>query len=393
MPCWKPLSLLPEMAMPDALPLDPTAPLSGRWRIVGGAVLVPPKGPERPQPCGVFDAAGGFVTESLCFGGSASLPVTCAPESAAPVQELPGLWLFGGVISGHFGHMLCEATGRLWALSGQEVAGVVFFARPFDKVRQVQKAFSQLAELLGLPPVLVLDAPARAERLLLAEQGLGSSELLKGRPEARAFLRDRLAPVAPEGAGRRFYITRSGQPARRGRVLDEEGLEALFAAAGYEVIRPEDFKLARQVAMFRAASHVVATEGSPLHLLSFAAPTGCQVAVIQRRRSPTFGQICDSLRWFLGTAPLRLTEIASVHAPKKTRNANFIYLEPSRPALRAGLIAGGFLAADTPDWPDLTAEARAEAVARLAAETEQRLRPVAVEDLPEDDGDEERDAA
>ena len=385
------------MSQPRALPLDPTTPLAGRWRIVEGAVLVPPMGPERPQPCGAF-ADAGFVEDSLCFGGSATVPVTSAPEVAVPVQELAGLWLFGGVISGHFGHMLCEATGRLWALAetelaGQEVAGVVFFARPFDKVRHVQKAFAQLAELLGLPPVLVLEAPARAERLLLAEQGLGSGELLNGRPEARAFLRDRLAQGTPEGAGRRFYITRTGQPARRGRVLDEEGLEALFAAAGYEVIRPEEFKLARQVAMFRAATHVVATEGSPLHLLSFAAPTGCNVAVIQRRRSPTFGHICDSLRWFLGKAPLRLTEIVSVHAPKKTRNANFIYLEPSRPALRAGLVAGGFLADDTSDWPDLTPEARAAAVKRLADETEQRLRPMAVEDLPEDDGDEERDAA
>lgn len=383
---------MPDALPPDVLPLDPLKPLAGRWRIVEGAVLVPPAGPERPQPCGAF-ADEGFLKDSLCFGGSATEPVTCAPEAAAPVQELPGLWLFGGVISGHFGHMLCEATGRLWALPGQEVAGVVFFARPFDKVRHVQKAFSQLAELLGLPPVLVLDAPARAERLLLAEQGLGSGELLNGRPEARAFLRDRLAAVAAEGAGRRFYITRTGQPARRGRVLDEEGLEALFAAAGYEVIRPEDFKLARQVAMFRTATHVVATEGSPLHLLSFAAPEGCNVAVIQRRRSPTFGHICDSLCWFLGKAPLRLTEIVSVHAPKKTRNANFIYLEPSRPALRAGLVAAGFLAADTPDWPDLTAEARAAAVKRLEDETEQRLRPMAVEDLPDDDGDEERDAA
>lgn len=383
------------MTAAAALPLDPTLPLAGRWQMVADAVLVPPAGPERPQVCGAFDAAGVAVPGSLCHGGSASVPVTALPAAPLPPAfRLEGTWAFGGVISGHFGHMLCEATGRLWALDEVEkVTGIVFFARPFDKARQVQRAFAQLAGLLDLPMVTVLSEPAAVARLVVAEQGLGSGELLNGRPEARAFLRDRLAAVEPDGAGRRFYITRSGQPARRGMVLDEPGLEALFAAAGYEILRPEDHPLAAQVAMFRAASHVVATEGSPLHLLSFAAPEGCQVAVIQRRRSPTFGHICDSLQAFLGAAPLRLTDITSVHAPKKARNPNLVYLEPSRPAMRAALGAAGFLPATTPDWPDLTPEACAAAVARLSAETEQRLRPVAVEDLPEDDGDEERDAA
>lgn len=376
------------------LPTDPTLTLAGRWRVVEGALVVPPMGPDRPQPCGVFDAGGAFVPESLCHGGHADRAETVPPAPASAGGHLEGAWIYGGVISGHFGHMLCEATGRLWALDQiGGVSGVVFFARPYDKVRQVQKAFAQLAGLLDLPAVLVLEAPVSVERLILPEQGLGSGALMCGRPEARAFLRDRLARVAPEGQGRRFYITRSGQPARRGMVLDEAGLEALFAAAGYEVIRPEDFKLARQVAMFRAASHVVATEGSPLHLVSFAAPVGVKVAVIQRRRAPVFDLICQSLGWFLGEAPLRLTDSTSAHAPKKTRNANFVYLEPSRPALRAALVGAGFLDAATPDWPDLAPEAQAAAVARLAEETGQRLRPVALADLPEDDGDEELEAA
>ena len=201
-----------------------------------------------------------------------------------------------------------------------------------------------------MPRVEVVGEPVAVERLVLAEQGLGSGELLNGRPEARAFLRGRMAAVPPEGAGRRFYVSRTGQPARRGKVLDEEGLEALFAAAGYEVIRPEDYPLERQVAMFRAASHVVATEGSPLHLLSFAASEGCRVAVIRRRLSAVSGQIVESLRWFLGTLPLVFDEVVTVHARVGGRSENFTYLEPSRVALRAGLGAAGFFAADVAEW-------------------------------------------
>lgn len=377
--------------MSRALPLDPMLSLAGRVQEVAGAFLVPPAGPERPQQCGVF-ADGVPLEEGLCYGGSASDPVNRHPEPRAATRHLAGTYLFGGILSGHFGHMLCEGTGRLWALHGRaDVAGVLFFARPFDKVRQCGKMFAQMAALLGLPPVTVLEAPVTVDRLILPEQGLGSGELLNGRPEARAFLRDRLARVAPDGQGRKFYITRTGQPARRGMIVGEASLEALFAAQGYEVIRPEDHKMARQVAMFRGASHVAGTEGSPFHLLAMAAQQGCKVALIQRRRSVTFGQICQHLETFIGGSVTRIDKVSGIFAPRKFRNANLIYLEPSRPAMWTALAEAGFVGGEP--WVDLTDNERRAALAWLEAETEQTLRPVAVEDLPEDDGDEEKDAA
>ena len=374
-----------------ALPLDPMLPLAGRVTEVSGALLVPPDGPEKPQPCGVF-LGSAPLEDSLCFGGHADRAINVFPQPRPAVRHLAGRYLFGGILSGHFGHMLVEGTGRLWALHGRtDVDGIVFFARPFDKARQCGKMFAQMAAALGLPKVLVLEEPTSVDHLVLAEQGLGSGELMLGRPEARAFLRDRLAQVAPEGAGRRFYITRTGQPARRGMILGEASLETGFAQQGYEVIRPEEFKLARQVAMFRGASHVVGTEGSPFHLLAMAAQQGCKVAVIQRRRSPTFEQICQHLEVFIGGTVVRLQAISSVHAPKKARNPNLIYLEPNRPAIWADLAAAGFVGGSP--WHDMTADERRAALGRLEAEIEKPLRPMAVEDLPEDDGDEEKDAA
>jgi hypothetical protein len=377
--------------MNASLPQDPALPLTGRIRHVAGALLVPPTGPERPQPCGVFEN-GVPVAESVCFGGDAAQPISVFPAVPTATGHMAGTFLFGGILSGHFGHMLVEGTGRLWALHERaDVAGVLFFARPFDKARQCGKMFAQMAALLDLPPVTVLESAVTVDHLLVPEQGLGSGNLLKGRPEVRDFLRNRLARVAPEGAGRKFYITRTGQPPRRGMILGEASLEALFAAQGYEVIRPEDFKLARQVAMFRAASHVVGTEGSPFHLLAMAAQTCCKVAVIQRRRSPTFAQICEHLEVFIGGSVTRLDAVTSIHAPKKFRNLNLIYLEPARPAMWAALHEAGFVGGAP--WSDLTAEERRAALQWLETETEQRLRPVAEKDLPEDDGDEEKDAA
>ncbi len=358
---------------------------------VAGAVLVPPAGPEKPLPCGVFQG-GKPLAESLCYGGTAGYAINAFPEVRPAARHLTGRYLFGGILSGHFGHMLVEGTGRLWALHGRtDVDGVLFFARPFDRVKHCARLFSQMAALLGLPPVTVLDQAVSVDHLIFAEQGLGSGALMLGRPQARAFLRDRLALVEPEGAGRKFYITRTGQPARRGMVLGEASLEALFAAQGYEVIRPEDYPMARQVAMFRGASHVVGTEGSPFHLLALAAQTGCKVAVMQRRRSPTFEQICQHLEVFIGGSVLRLDQVASIHAPKKIRNANLIYLEPDRPSVWAALAAAGFVGGDP--WVNMTEDERRSALRLLETATEKTLRPVAVDDLPEDDGDEEKDAA
>ena len=376
--------------MRQGLPLDPSLPL-GPAIEVAGVVLVPPMGPEKPQPCGVF-ADGQFLTQSLCYGGDAEHPITVEPAFAGPVRHMAGRYLFGGVLSGHFGHMLVEGSGRLWALHGRtDVDGVVFFARPFDKAKHCAKLFSQMAALLGLPPVTVLEEPVSVDHLVLAEQGLGSGALMLGRPEARAYLRDRLALVEPEGAARKFYVTRTGQPARRGTVLGEASLEALFAAQGYEVIRPEEHLLARQVAMFRGASHVVGTEGSPFHLLAMAAQTGCKVAVIQRRRSPVFKQICQHLEVFIGGAVLGLDQLDTIYAPKRIRNVNYVYLEPDRPAIWAALSAAGFVGGDP--WVNMTADERRAELKRLRKETTKTLRPVAVEDLPEDDGDQEKDAA
>ena len=77
--------------MSMTLPTDPALPLAGCVRDVVGALLAPPAGPERPQPCGVFDGAVP-VPESLCFGGIAAQAINAFPAPRAattPTSILP----------------------------------------------------------------------------------------------------------------------------------------------------------------------------------------------------------------------------------------------------------------------------------------------------------------
>jgi hypothetical protein len=345
------------------LPRDPTLPLQGRMAEVRGALLVPAAQRGIPKPCGVF-SEGRPVEMSVCFGGRSGESITRFPEPAAPERHMAGTYLFGGVLWDHFGHMLCEGTGRLWALAGrQDIAGVLFFPQPADNARVCARGFAALAQELGLPKVIVLDSPVTVDRLLVPEQGLGSGDLMLGRPESRAFLRDRLARPPGRERSRRLYLSRCGQPRRRGMVLGEAGLERLFAAQGFEIIRPERLELSTQLDAYRAASHVVGTEGSAFHLLALAGGTGCKVGVIKRRASPLFGLICDQLDTFLQTRSVRIETVLQVFAPKRFRDPNFIFLEMSRRAMWSDLAAHGFVSGDP--WDEMDAEERHAAKAWL----------------------------
>jgi hypothetical protein len=326
------------------LPRDRHLPLRGRIAEVRGALLVPPSVRGLPKPCGVF-SAGEPVEMSTCFGGRAGEPITVFPEPRPAERHLRGTYLFGGVLWDHFGHMLCEGTARLWALEGRtDIAGVLFFPQPADNARVCAKGFASLAKALDLPEIIVLEVPVTVDQLLVPEQGFGSGDLMPGRPETRSFLRDRLARGRDGGRSRRLYLSRTGQPRRRGMILGEHGLEKLFAAQGYEIVRPERLDLAAQLAMYHEASHVVGTEGSAFHLLALAGGTGCQVAVIKRRDSPLYAQICDQLETFLETRVVRIDQVLDVFAPKRFRDPNFIFLELSRAAMWTTLAAEGFVA-------------------------------------------------
>ena len=356
-----------------SLPLDRQLPLVGRLTEVSNALLVPPNVRARPRPCGVF-VEGRPVEMSLCFEGSASEPVSVFPEPRAPVRHLAGTYLYGGILSDHFGHMLCEGTGRLWALAGRtDVAGILFFPQPAHKAPNCAKAFAPLARLLQLPEVSVLVDPVTVDHLLVPEQGMGSGELMMGRPEVRAYLRDRLSRAPANAPGRRLYLTRTGQPRRRGMILGEQGLEQLFAAQGYEIIRPERLSLKAQIRLYHEASHVVGTEGSAFHLLALAGRSGCRVAMIKRRQSPLFQLICDQLETFLGTGVARVDEVQQTFSPRKFRDPNFIFLEMSRTAMWHVLQREGFVSGEP--WQEMDEAERLAAVNWLQEGINKRLGP------------------
>ncbi|GLS86081.1 hypothetical protein GCM10010873_10550 [Cypionkella aquatica] len=335
---------------------------------VPGAVVATTLSQEMIQPMGVFDAEGTYLHQGVLWRGR---PLMTAPELPEVQEELPGRWIWGGVLLNHFGHFLTETTGRLWALDAVQgaVDGVVFVSkRDSDESNSpvlLQKYHQMFFDMLGMDlPIKIITKPTRVEMLEVPGQGFGIGPMASGTAEFRSFMSKRFAKdVAPVG-GERLYISRSELSAIRGGILEEVRLERLLAASGYEVYHPQKHSLTDQIARYKAARQIVALDGSALHLLAMAGPIGAQVAMIKRRDSHASDSIINHLAAFLQRAPVVVDVILQdwIRSDRK-RADRFSVGELDFASLGAKLVEAGFIP-DAADWQTLT---EAEAMAAIKA--------------------------
>lgn len=322
------------------------------------------------RPAAVFDAKGKALMRAQCRRDS-RLKVTTTPPLPGPeeaVEDLPGTWLFGGMLYAHFGHFLCESTARLWPLARPDVQvdGVLFY--PKKNPTWPKKFLAPILPWLTIAgvrvPVRLAIAPVRVERLLVPEQAFGTGDMVGGTPEFHAYATANFGrDIAPAGA-EKIYISRSNLYSKRGRILGEAALEGWLAAEGYRIYHPQEHPIADQIAQYKAAHTIISTDGSALHLAAFCAKPGDRIAIIARRPGDTVGDFTAQYRSFAGLEPVVLSAITGLYSYEgaKLGQMSEIYSAVDYPALQAGLAEAGFVAGG-PVWANPTA---AEATAELA---------------------------
>ena len=319
------------------------------------------------RPAAVFGATGKPVALAQCWRDSRTRVTTTPPLPAlAPTETLPGTWLFGGMLYAHFGHFLCESTGRLWGLdqAGEKIAGVLFY--PKKQVtweRRFLKPALPWLEIAGVTvPVRLALAPLRVERLLVPAQGFGTGDMIQGAPEFHTFVRKHfgvaVAPAGPE----KIFISRSRLFSKRGRILGEIALERWLAAEGYSIFHPQDHPIETQIAQYKAARQVISTDCSALHLAAFFAQPQDRVAIIARRPGPTVDDFVTHYGAFSGIKPLVLNTIRSLYTydGAKLGQMSEVFSEVDFAALHTGLAEAGFVSRSAA-WQDPSpAEIKAE---------------------------------
>jgi len=316
----------------------------------------PPGGFRRAA--GAFDADGRHLPGSHCWRYADS-PVTVIPERDPDVQpqdHLAGRWLFGGLYYAHFGHFLVETTSRLWALEQSgPVAGILFFPKKkltheFKLVRQYLPFFAALG--LGELVLRAPQVPVTVEELVMPEPGFGIGEMSAGRPEYRAFMRNRLGNAAEPAGERDIYVSRTGLSGRRGTVVMESRVEDLMAAAGYHIFHPQGHSVVEQIAQYKAARRIVALDGSGLHLAAMVVDPATEIAIINRAPSMNIDDYVLQFRHFAGIDPVTIQAIKGCWSPEGQR---FVKREAQAhidfPTLGAALAAAGFIR-DDDGWVD-----------------------------------------
>ncbi len=325
---------------------------SRKIRQVDGAVVVPATESALIQQTGVLTQAGDYVAEGALWRRGRA--ITTKPDKPqSPPEKLEGTWLWGGPLWLHFGHFIAESTPRLWALDAYEgkIDGILFTPkrpRYGNLIKRWQwKFFAQLAP--GMP-VKVVDTPTEVEHLVVPGQGFGLGDISKGTPEFRSFMAKNFGKeIAPEGP-ERLYISRSKYEFRKGSLIGEAQFEAQLEKQGYEIFHPQDHDIATQIARYRAAKQIIASEGSAIHMLAMVAQPHQKVAIVVRRRSSATGFIEAHLKSFSGIEATSIDALTRTWMPKDKSRTRHALGEIDFPALQDALLLGGFIEASPETW-------------------------------------------
>ena len=332
---------------------DPDTGWSRKIVTLDTPVVVPPAERSHVQTTGVLTKKGAPVTEAALWRGRRLLtdpPVLPQGE----IRRLKGKWLWGGVMWRYFPHFITESVTRLWALDHVDLSdldGILFVPKSPGNEDTPPGFHETFFRLMGTDlPLVDVKEPVRPDTLIVPGQGFGLGDISRGTPEFRAAMKARFAKgIAAEGQ-EKLYISRSRLGPQRGALLGETYIDDRLAAEGYEVFHPQDHSLEVQIARYRAATHVIAAEGSSLHLYAFVGRPDAKIAMLLRRKSRATQHISTHIESFTGVTPLWIEHLRQTWKRVDTPRKRLHISEPDFAAIQTDLRQAGFISKSGPDW-------------------------------------------
>jgi hypothetical protein len=182
--------------------------------------------------------------------------------------------------NGHF-HWFTEVLPRLWLMKDRAPEFVLMMADTPYMRSIAAESLSLLGfgfkDIFWMERGVFYEVPRIYHVSKVSRTGQMDDAIMKDL--SKAFVGDR-----PSG-NRKLYVSRAN--ARFRKVLNEVELEDLLVANGFDIIQPDDWTLAEQVAAFSSCDTLVGIHGAGLTNCLFMPPGGTLVEL--RKREPNYG--------------------------------------------------------------------------------------------------------
>lgn len=217
---------------------------------------------------GIYGADGAPAAQSMLHQGKRQITGHALLKDLPDAPPLQGSYIYGGMIAGHFGHMMLETFARLSVFETSDLP-VIFSLVPQSKTT----LFWTLATSMGLARdrIILVDAPRRIETLYVPPPDFEirrriSPAFTKSYAARGAAMTARLG-ITENQNDTPAYLSRS-KTARTGRyVFGETILEAILEANSVDIIRLEEMSFDDQVRTWATCRKLGGFTGSAFHPL------------------------------------------------------------------------------------------------------------------------------
>jgi len=204
---------------------------------------------------GVFAADGHFLADSIVERGQAG-------EWQEPVEHLPGTYIYGGCLFGHFGHFILESLSRLYVVRSCKNYPILFINEN-DGAFDFQK---DIFACLGINNEIIrIKVPTSVEHLIYSKPGsvIEPLHILDEQIDALKYFY-----FSKDVREEKIWLSRSNWLV--GTIINEPAIEKILAKIGYTILHPENLSFQEQVRVISTSDIVAGFDGSQWYTLLFA---------------------------------------------------------------------------------------------------------------------------
>ena len=177
--------------------------------------------------------------------------------------------IWGGALICHFGHFITESISNMWyVIEHPELKLRVAFVRV--NTWKVAPWLYQFFELMGLTEdrILIVDKPAQFRSIIIPDQ----SARIKFNYNDKLLVpfRKMSSAVVPRKDAKKIFLTRSKDLKSQMYLANADYFEDFYRQRGYEIIAPEKYTAAEQVALITGAEEIVCHMGTLAHWSLFS---------------------------------------------------------------------------------------------------------------------------